>query len=220
MKRFVALLMVLVFTLSAGCAHIQDDTQRTQAEGAAIGAVGGAILGGLLAVATGNTRHLVGIMAAGALLGAGAGYVYGDHVASKKKEYAQQEDWLDACLAEAKKVNQEAAQYNASLEKEVQTLEAETESMLTAYQSKKIEKEQLLTVKQKVDQQLKQAQDRLARVKFELESQQKVAEQVEGDQQKARLEQLDQEKQALIKQVEQMEAHTRSLASMSARMTV
>jgi hypothetical protein len=212
--------MVAVLIMSAGCAHIKDDTQRTQAEGAAVGAVGGAILGGLLAVATGNVRHIAAFAATGALLGGGIGLAYGNHVASKKKEYAQQEDWLDACVAEAEKVNQETAQYNATLAGEIQALETETNNLLAAYQEKKAEQQQLLAAKEKVDQKHKQAQDRLARVKFELECQQKVAEQVTGDQQKDRLAKLDQEKQTLQKQIEQLEAHTSSLASMSARMTV
>lgn len=220
MKKFLASMMILVIVVSTGCANIQDDTQRTQAEGAVIGAVGGLIVGGLLAVATGNTRHLATFAAAGALLGGGAGMIYGNHVASKKKEYAQQEDWLNACIAEAQKVNQEAAQYNAALDGEIQALDMETNAILSAYQSQKIEKENLEEAKNKVDQKLKQAKDRLARVKFELDSQQKVAEQVTGDQQKAKLEQLDQEKLAMQKQIEQLEAHTTSLASMSARMTV
>ena len=65
--------------------------------------------------------------AVGAGVGGAAGFAYGSHVAKEKAKYASQEDWLDACIASAEKVNRENRAYNAALEKEIQALSAETD---------------------------------------------------------------------------------------------
>ena len=222
MKRILALTIIFIFALSAGCAHIQDDSTRTKAEGTAVGAAGGAAVGaaaGLIAGGGNWKKALVGA-AIGAVIGAIAGYAYGDHVASKKKEYATEEDWLNACIAEAQKVQQETAQYNTALAGEIQTMQAETDMLLERYAARQVEGQALESAKEKVDGKQKEAQEKLERVKFEVECQQKAVEQVSGDGQKAQLEKLEQEKAALQKELAQLEAHTSSLASLSSRMTV
>ncbi len=114
--RLTAVLL-LAGTL-AGC----DDGTRTRSEGAGAGAVLGGVLGAVIGNQSGNagTGALIGALAGGA-----AGLAYGDHVARKKQAYANTEDYLDACIAEAVQVNQEVYEYNQSLESKIHRLERE-----------------------------------------------------------------------------------------------
>lgn len=219
MKKLAVIVMVLVLALG-GCATT-DDGQRTQAEGAAVGAGGGALVGALLGA-------LIGGDASGALLGAAiggaagglAGYAYGTHVASQKEKYASEEDWLDECIASARKVNQDTAAYNQSLGEQLKALDAETARLAAAYEKKQVEAASLEAEKEKIETAQKEAAEKLKRAKFELESQQKALAQVDEKGSAKQTEQLNTEIGSLNKQIAELEAHTDTLASLSARMTV
>lgn len=120
---------ILITSLLASCTNIKDDGTRTRTEGALLGTIGGALLGAGIGALTG--RGGAGI-AAGAIAGAAAGglggYAYGNHVANKKASYASREQWLKACIAEAKAVNQKAHSYNRNLTAEVNRLRNEIKS--------------------------------------------------------------------------------------------
>jgi uncharacterized protein HemX len=105
---------VLITSLLGSCTNIKNDGTRTRTEGALAGSIGGALL------------------VAGALAGAAAGgiggYAYGNHVANKKASYASREQWLKACISQAKAANQKARNYNSSLTAQVNRLRSEVNS--------------------------------------------------------------------------------------------
>jgi len=93
--------------LISGCAA--TDRQATEGEATATGALVGALIGGII----GDSKKGVAI---GAAVGAIAGSVYGKHVADKKEEYASNEDYMNAVIAEADKVVKAAKEHRATLE--------------------------------------------------------------------------------------------------------
>jgi hypothetical protein len=123
MKKFflqsTAAVTALAFVTS--CTNIKDDGTRTRTEGALAGTAIGALAGGIIG-------HQSGRGVEGALLGAGigalGGLAVGDHVARKKARYASQEAWLDACIAQAERVNANARAYNRSLQSKISNLES------------------------------------------------------------------------------------------------
>jgi predicted lipid-binding transport protein (Tim44 family) len=117
--RSTAAATAIAFVTS--CTNIKDDQTRTRAEGTLAGGAIGALAGGIIG-------HQSGRGFEGALLGAGigslAGLAVGDHVARKKARYASQEAWLDACIAQAERVNANARAYNRSLSSKISSLES------------------------------------------------------------------------------------------------
>lgn len=98
------------------CAETSDG-RLAQGQGAGIGALGGALLGGAI-----GGRD-------GALLGAGigalGGYAYGSHIANKKAQYKSTEEWLDACISQAESKRRAAVAYNRKLNNRLASLERE-----------------------------------------------------------------------------------------------
>ena len=222
MRKCIVCTVVLIFSLSCliGCASIEDDRKRTQAEGTAVGAGAGAALGALIGALTGGGRGAVAGAAIGAAAGGVAGYAYGTHVANEKQKYANEEDWLNACVASARDVNQQTYAYNNKLSGEIELLENETAGLENAYRQKQVHKSALDQEKHKVDAKLKEAQDKLARAKFELDNQEKVLAEAKASGSGQYAEQLQTEINSLKAYIAELEGHTDSLASMSSRMAV
>ncbi len=101
-KRFfcVALCPTLILFFLQGCASITDG-QQTVGEGAATGVVIGGVIGGVAGLLVGDNGESAAI---GAAIGAVAGTLYGNHVASKKQDFANKEAYMKAVIAEADKV--------------------------------------------------------------------------------------------------------------------
>lgn len=120
-----AISAVTAIALLSGCTNIQDDGTRTRTEGALAGTGIGALAGGIIG-------HQSGRGVEGALLGAAvgglAGLAYGNHVANKKSNYASHEKWLDACIANATKVNNNAVAYNNRLSSRITSLRSQIAS--------------------------------------------------------------------------------------------
>jgi|JI6StandDraft_1071083.scaffolds.fasta_scaffold66449_3 uncharacterized protein YcfJ len=120
---------VLITSLLGSCTNIKNDGTRTRTEGALAGSIGGALLGAGIGALTGRGGSAI---LAGALAGAAAGgiggYAYGNHVANKKASYASREQWLKACISQAKAANQKARNYNSSLTAQVNRLRSEVNS--------------------------------------------------------------------------------------------
>ncbi|MDZ4405009.1 glycine zipper domain-containing protein [Prosthecobacter sp.] len=116
---------VLLAAMLGSCTNIKNDGTRTRTEGA----LGGAILGALAGAAIGS---LSGNAGRGALIGLAAGtaggLAYGNHVAKKKANYASTEQWLDACISQARATNQKARNYNSSLSANITKLRSEIAS--------------------------------------------------------------------------------------------
>lgn len=123
MKKYLlqstAAITALAFVTS--CTNIKDDRTRTVAEGGLAGSLIGGLAGGIIG-------HQSGRGVEGALLGAAIGGIggmaVGNHVANKKAAYASQEQWLDACIAQAERVNSQARAYNRSLQSKIAGLES------------------------------------------------------------------------------------------------
>ncbi|GAB6146030.1 hypothetical protein [Desulfocicer niacini] len=223
MRRKIAVAVVLSMILPGimGCANIENDAKRTETEGTAIGAGAGALLGGLLGAAMGGKKGAFTGAAIGVAVGGIAGNVYGRHVATEKQKYAKEEEWLDACIASLEETNQETIAYNEELSVKIETLEAETSQLATAYKAKKTGKKTLLAKKKTVDSQLTDARKKLDRARFELTNQEQVLAQARRDQTQKTYEKTLDNKIALLKaNIAELETHTEQLASMSSRMSV
>jgi hypothetical protein len=122
-KTIRSISAIMAMVMAAGCAATPDG-RKTQAQGTAIGAVGGALLGGLIGYATGGRDGLARGAIIGAAAGGAAGFAYGTHVARMKAKYASAEAWLDACIAQAHRVNSGAYAYSRSLESRIARLES------------------------------------------------------------------------------------------------
>uniref|UniRef100_UPI0025EBFDA2 YMGG-like glycine zipper-containing protein n=1 Tax=Sulfurovum sp. TaxID=1969726 RepID=UPI0025EBFDA2 len=133
MKRIVifSISVALVMGITGCGGPNMSDSQRTKMEGTGVGILGGALLGSAIDGKRGA--------AWGAVLGGAAGYAYGSHVANEKAKYARKEDWLNACIASAKKVNRHTRAYNAKLSRKI----ADTRKMVRLYKQNKISKSQL-----------------------------------------------------------------------------
>ena len=149
--------LLLVVTLLVGCATMSDET-RTKTEGTAVGAGVGAVAGGVLGYLLGGKQGAAIGAGAGAALGAGGGYLYGTHVANRKKEYAREEDYLDALIVNAQQVNDRTD----ALRQEIVQLETETAQLIQRYNQRTIQrgelKKQELTLTKKVEEGQKQLQ--------------------------------------------------------------
>ena len=222
MIRLIAIVLALA-VLAAGCTTTgsSQDAQRTRNEGAAVGAGTGAVLGGIIgALVGGDSKGALVGAAIGAAAGGVAGYAYGDHVASKKAEYAKEEDWLDQCIASARKVNQETLAHNEKTRAEIAGLDARTRDLQQQYAAKKASRSTLLAEKKKIDAAVKANNDRLARAQFELDSQKKALAQVKGRDSGSRSKTLDAEIAKLQGLVSELEQHSKDLADLSSRMSV
>jgi hypothetical protein len=106
--------VVVMALVLAGCANIHNDRTRTKVEGTAAGAAAGGILGGVIGgvVSGGSPTYIAQGAIIGAQIGGHAGYAYGTSVANKKAQYASQEAWLDACIAEAKTTTEKSRDYS------------------------------------------------------------------------------------------------------------
>ena len=223
MIRKLSMGMVLFFALSlvTGCAGIKDDTTRTKAEGAgtgaAIGAVAGAIIGQLAGGSTEST--LLGAAIGGAVGGVG-GYAYGTHVANQKEKYANEEDWLDACIAEAKKTNEQIVAYSSDLARQIGQLRQETDALKKQYRDAESRKNKLLAKKQGADKLLESANKELTSAKSELEAQNSVLVQARESGKGDYAETLTSEIEQMKANIKELEKRTEELASLSASMAV
>jgi hypothetical protein len=222
MKGLIVGLTILTLSLSGltGCATIKNDGERTQAEGAAVGAAAGALLGGIFGAVTNDTKGAIAGATIGAIAGGAAGYVYGTHVASEKEKYANKEDWLNACIASAEKVNQDTMKYNAQLAKDLQALEAETARLKAAYLAKNAEKSAMDYEKKKIEIKLAEAREKLKRAKFELKNQEKVLAETRAQRNNVYANKFESKVKELNGYIAELEIQTQALASMSQRMTV
>jgi uncharacterized protein YcfJ len=80
-----------------------SDKDETVKGGVVIGAIAGAVLGGLAAALTGKGQFVAAGLAAGAALGGITGY----YVAGKKEDYAQAESNLDLLIADTRAQNEQ-----------------------------------------------------------------------------------------------------------------
>lgn len=139
----------LMGAVLGGCAT--TDTQRTQAEGAGVGA----LIGGLLGYAVDRERGAV----VGALLGAGAGFAVGNEIAKRKQAYATTEAFLDAEIARVDEFNRTATAYNARLRQDIVRLEREAEQLQAQHRTGQARQEGLQAKRDELQQRIATSQD-------------------------------------------------------------
>ncbi len=220
MKKLLGVLVILAMASGlVGCAT--TDAGRTKQEGTAAGAGVGALVGGIIGnLVGGNTAGTLVGAAVGTAIGGVAGYAYGDHVASQKAKYAKQEDWLNACIASARKVTADTEKYNQKMSQEIAKLDAESATMLADYKKKKITAGKLEETKENVDKMHEESTKKLKKANFELECQEKAMAQLNQKKSPQGAQKLEAEIKLLKGQIKELEAHTKALASISSRMSV
>ena len=132
-RRYASIIsLITLVSFFTGCAQTADG-RKTQAQGTAMGAVGGAALGALIGLATGGGGAAIARGAAiGAGVGAVGGFAYGTHVAHQKAKYASAEQWLDRCIASARATNQRAYAYNRTLNQRIAALQARARTVVAS----------------------------------------------------------------------------------------
>ncbi len=207
MKRIILLsLSTAVIVSMTGCTTQPNmtDSQRTKAEGTGIGVLGGALLG----AAFGGRQGA----AWGAALGGVAGYAYGSHVANEKAKYARKEDWLNACISSARKVNKSTRSYNAKLSRKI----ADTKKLVRLYKQNKISKSKLRAQKKLIDQERKTANKMLKNAQNELKAQQGVLRDAKKMGKKAEARRIEKEIAIMKNENRKLKNQTNTLASLSA----
>jgi gas vesicle protein len=121
-KYSAAIAALVTAAMLAGCAETQEG-RNTQAQGTGLGAALGAGLGAAIGGITGGGSGAARGAALGAVAGGAAGFAYGTHVAQQKAKYARAEDWLNACIASARRENERARAYNRKVSIQLSQLE-------------------------------------------------------------------------------------------------
>jgi hypothetical protein len=204
----------------AGCANIQDDSTRTKTEGTLVGAGVGAGIGAGIGAIAGGGRGLAIGAGVGALLGSLIGLGVGTHIANKKAEYASEEDWLDACIAQADQVNQQAAQYNAQLKNQIRALDKKTTALAASYKQKKTDRQVMLAESASLQKKKEEIAANIATLKNEVTNQRGVVADARAGNNKAKADRLDREIAAMEKKIKEMEEYNAKLASISVRVAV
>lgn len=100
----LALFMVVNLFFLSGCTSLTDK-QQTVGEGAITGSVIGGIIGGVTGLLAGGDGKSAAIGAiSGVVAGGVAGGIYGNHIANKKQNFANNEAYMKAVIAEADEV--------------------------------------------------------------------------------------------------------------------
>jgi uncharacterized protein YcfJ len=220
-KAVLTVALICLFSMVTGCANIQDDGTRTRTEGAGTGAAVGALTGALLGqILGGDTQStLIGAAIGGAVGGVG-GYAYGNHVANQKEQYAKEEDWLEACIAEAKKTNETMVRYNKELSQQIVELRRDTEALRQQHADAKTRTVKLKAKKNEVDGLARSADKELAAARSELAAQKTVVADARKSGQSDYAQTLDNQLETLNANIRELEKQTEELASMSAAMAV
>jgi uncharacterized protein (DUF342 family) len=220
-KALAVIVTLCMLLVVSGCANIKDDGTRTRAEGAGTGAAIGAIAGGVLGqIVGGDTSATLLGAAIGAAVGGAGGYAYGDHVAGQKEKYAKEEEWLEACIAQARQKNQEMVAYNQGLSQQIAALKKETAALKKKHKDKTARTARLKEKKAAMDSLHESASKELTAAKAELEAQNSATVEAKKSGQSDYAVTLDSEIESLKGNIQELENRTAELASMSASMSV
>ncbi|MEI8233313.1 MAG: hypothetical protein WCH57_01360 [Verrucomicrobiota bacterium] len=157
-----ALILATSFT---GCANIQNDQTRTKTEGTLIGSSIGAVIGGgIAAIATrGDKSAILKGAAIGAAAGGLLGHAYGSKVAARKAEYADNESYLQGCIAELRSERTRVAASNEQTRKTIASQKQELNQLIALQKNNEPTRERFVALNRSVDSSLKVANDNLKR---------------------------------------------------------
>ena len=113
-------------------------------------------------------------MVAGAAIGGGLGYVAGEAVAQRQKQYASTEDFYDAQIKETAQLNQAISMENQRLRTSIQEDQRQIDNLAKRYQSGQASREQLESAMSTINKKRAASEKNLADAKKELEIQQAV----------------------------------------------
>lgn len=206
MNRVIKLSLVSVVIVGmTGCTQPNmTDSQLVKTQATGVGALGGAALGGLIG---GKDGALLG-----AAVGGLAGYAYGSHVADQKSKYARTEDWLNAGIVSAKKVNRQTRSYNSKLSKKI----AESKRLVKQYKQGKISKSKLRAQKKIIDRERQTANKMLKDAQKELAGQQRMLKAAKNEGKNSQARHLAEQIRIMKKQNRDLKNQTKTLASLSA----
>lgn len=206
MRRMIRLPIFIALMVGlSGCVQPNmSDSTRTKAEGTGVGILGGALIGAAIGGRQGA--------AWGAAIGGSIGYLFGSHVAEEKEKYARKEDWLNACISSARKVNKSTRAYNSKLSKEIK----KTKKLVRLYKKNKISKSQLRAQKRVIDNERRTANNMLEKSQKELAAQKRVLREARKMGKKSYANRLSREISRLKKENRALKRKTKTLASLSA----
>ena len=125
-SHFFGVLLIPGLVFLGGCA---TDGGRTRAQGAGIGALGGAAVGtGIGAIAGGGDNLWIGALAGGVIGGAG-GLIYGDQTAKAKEKALVEETRLTKEIAASQRRLSEAQTAKSQLKASITSLTAEKDRL-------------------------------------------------------------------------------------------
>lgn len=224
--RTHVLLMTVVLVLSlSGCASTPSsntkpaatsDETRTKTEGAAMGA----LVGGLLGLAVGHDNRGQAALI-GAALGAGTGYLVGNEIAKRKKQYVTEEEFLDGEITSAREFNQTAEKYNASLEQDIDRLDRETLALKAQYDADRISYSRLDEERELIAKKIESSSNVLK----DLREEQEIKGAIYEEQKEKRpsddtyVVQLEQELNLLKENIDTLNQHSQQLARIDDRLS-
>lgn len=155
----------------AGCATTEDG-QRTQREGALVGAGLGALIGGLIA---GEEGALIG-----AAVGGAAGFGVGSEIANRKEEYASAEEFYDGQIAHAQRVNRELANANLRLAEQNNQRRIRVAQMTRAAADGRADRAAVRAERAEIRRERKGLENQIAAVEKEIKIQEQVIAEIRG----------------------------------------
>lgn len=209
--KTIASVLILTALILTGC---QSDGDTTRAQGAGFGALLGAGIGAVIGNQTGDAESGALI---GAALGGLAGFAYGDHVAGKKKEYASQEDYLNACIAEAKVQYKRVKGYNDTVRFEIAAIDKELQSIEGSASLTAADQDRLTKLRSTLSDRLVKAEEHMAAVSDEIAIQREVLKKERKNSDPAEIQALENQIALLEEQKAELETSTQQLAALNNR---
>lgn len=143
---------------------------------------------------------------AGAVVGAGIGYLVANDVAKRKAKYAREEDFLDSEIVLAKQYNAEAGKYNVTLKQQIATLDKRANTLVAEYKAGKADQSSLVALSGDIKAKIRKNQT----IQKDLEHEHAIKVAVYKEQ-KHKNKQNDPQVAALNKEIAQLEKNIKQL---------
>jgi len=200
----------------SGCGSLEtmSDSERTQSEGVAAGA----IVGGLLGAVFGDRDSAL----IGAVVGAGAGYLLGGELAKRKAQYANDEAFFDAEIERTSRLNDEALDYHNKTRKEIASLDKQAKQLSAKYARGEASKKEMKNQQKVMEQRIAQHKEKQKALESEVKINLAIIEQ-EGKARGAKdpyIARLEKENGQLQQQIEKLHGDSTQLAAIDERLSL